>query len=129
MKLIKWRKVSRVTLDVDGSSTRMQPLLQDYPMEDLSKKLAQSIRTGHNEHKKSLSAKKVNFESEMMQNDDLVKKKSAKGINKEEGDIFRANLAKEFVKVKTEKLNWMSKLYIYLNNKLVTKIMLKNEKE
>ncbi len=60
---------------------------------------------------------------------ELTKKKSAKGINKNEGNIFRENLAKEFVKAKMEKLNRMSKLYIYLNDKLVTKIMLKNDKE
>ena len=35
----------------------------------------------------------------------------------------------EFVQAKIQKLNWMSKLYLYLNDRLVTKIMLKNEKD
>ena len=50
-------------------------------------------------------------------------------MSKDDIEIFGNNLAHEFVTAKLEKLNWMSKLYLYLNTHFVTKIMLKNDKD
>ena len=56
-------------------------------------------------------------------------KRRAKLVSKDDIEIFGNNLAHEFVTAKLEKLNWMAKLYLYLNKHFVTKIMLKNEKD
>jgi len=52
-----------------------------------------------------------------------------KRVSKEQAQELHHKLAQEFVKAKMDKLNFLSGVYLFLNNRFVEKIFFKNNRD